>query len=198
MKSPIFTSFVTIVFYLIASPIYSQPEDCRLKPEDMKPLIQRYNPFFSNHTWNAASQIEMARMGEDRLILITQEGCIRHHITFTLIIDPEVVKPNREFWMNEVRSFMHNVHWEQPEYSTFGADFETVFANRFSTHGLNDSFNFPIGSRNFICELIFDPEKGGKITIEMVNFIFKEKLDNKRLAAPSENDDGWLGTEKKP
>lgn len=198
MKSSIYLFFLTLGILVFSSPVFSQNEDCRLKPEDLKPLIRRFNPFFTNHTWNAQSQIEMARMGDDRLVMITQEGCIRHHITFNLIIDPKVINLNREFWLNEVRSLMHNVFWEQPEYASFGPEFEAAFTDKFSIHGLNDSFNFPIGLRNFICELRYDPQKGGKITIEMVVFLFKEKMENKRIAAPNAQDDGWLGVEKKP
>ncbi|MEZ4828186.1 MAG: hypothetical protein R3C61_18155 [Bacteroidia bacterium] len=195
MKSSIYLFFILLFFTL---PAFAQKEDCRLKPEELKPLIKRFNPYFSNHTWNAQSQIEMARIGDSRLVMITQDGCIRHHITFNLIIDPKAVNLSREFWLNEVRMLMHHVFWEQPEYDSFGPEFEAAFADKFSIYGLNDPFNFPIGMRNFICELRYDPQKGGKVTIEMVVFIFKEKVETKRLASPGEKDDGWLGVEKKP
>lgn len=179
--------------------VFAQKEDCRLKKEDLKPIIKRYNPFFSNHTWNLESQIEMARMGNNRLLLITQDGCLRHHITFNLIIDPGKVKQDRSFWINEVKSMMHRVYWEQSEYEQYQKEFEENFEDKFSYYGLNDQFNFPIGSRNFICELRFDPVKGGKITIEVINFIFREKIDNsQRRRITNDSDDGWLGTERRP
>lgn len=37
----------------IYEPVMGQKEDCRLKLEDLKPVIQRLNPFFANHTWDS-------------------------------------------------------------------------------------------------------------------------------------------------
>lgn len=170
--------------------------DCRLKKADLRPIIARFNPFFADHTWDHDNQMEMARLGSGRLLIITQDGCKRHHITFTLILDPSEVQLSREFWIKEVKSLMHKVYWEQDGYEAFGEEFETAFEDKFSRYGVNRQFNFPVGTRNFICELLYDPKRGARINLEMVSFLFKEKIQQRRSGIPEEQDDGWLGTGK--
>ncbi|GAB4403908.1 MAG: hypothetical protein OHK0039_03660 [Bacteroidia bacterium] len=173
--------------------LHAQTEtDCRLRPEDLRPLIVRFNPYFSDHEWDAESQMELARMGRDRLLVIAQEGCKRHHTTFTLVMDPSAARPEPVFWLEEVKALLHKVYWEQPVYEEFGKEFEKAFEEKFRLYGLGRAFNFPIGTRNFICEVRYDPHKGGRISIEMVSFIFLEKVQERRAGGPDE-DDGWLG-----
>lgn len=191
--------FLLLAFLLggWAPPLAAQAthSDCRLQPDDFQPLIARFNPYFADHRWVAASQLEMARMGEHRLLMITQEGCKRHHTIFNLLIDPAAMGRGLDFWVAEMKGLMHKVYWEHDGYHTFGPEFEAQFEAKLRTHGLNTRFNFPIGTRNFICELRSDPEKGGKLTIEMVRFIFKEEVRQRRTGIPEDQDDGWDGSE---
>lgn len=160
-------------------------QDCRLKVEDLTPIIQRYNPFFIQHTWDPSGQIEMARMGEERLLMITQDGCIRHHITFNLIIEDKICRGDKAFWVEEVQNFLHKAYWEQEDYTLFGQEFDTTFAQKFDMYGFGRGFNFPIGTRNFICQVDYEPGKGGRIRIEMVVYVFKEQVRTQ----PEPNDD---------
>lgn len=197
------------LFFLIAIPIcvlsigvssvvYGQSnQECRLKPEELEPIIARFNPFFGDHTWDHANQMEMARLGRGRLLVITQDGCKRHHTTFTLILDVVEVQMEQEFWIKEVKSLLHKVYWNQDEYESFGKSFEELFENKFQMYGLNRRFNFPIGTRNFICELLYDPKRGARINVEMVTFIFKETILERRKGIPEDQDDGWLGNKDK-
>lgn len=171
--------------------LQGQDRDCRLKPESLRPIIARFNPYFSGHTWQADAQIEMARMSEDRLLVITQGGCKRHHTTLNLIIESSSVENGTAFWIEEVKEMMHKVFWEQQKYRVFGPEFEAEFESAFKQNGLGEKFNFPVGTRNFICELFLDINRGARIRIEMVSFIFKEKV--KRPARPKgkDRDDGW-------
>ncbi|MCI4666953.1 MAG: hypothetical protein MRZ79_02250 [Bacteroidia bacterium] len=168
-----------------------EKEECRLKVEDLKPIIQRLNPFFANHTWDNKGQIEMAQMGEKRLILITQDGCKRHHTRFSLLIDASELKEGNTFWIKEAENLLHKVYWENPDYSQFGMAFNEKFTEKFAMYGLGKQFNFPLGTRNFICRIDKDSERGGRITIEMVTFIFKEKVQPASSGIPPKEDDGW-------
>lgn len=181
------------LWMLGSTSIQAQGSDCRLKLEDLKPIIQRFNPFFANHKWNQDARLEMARMSNEQLILITQDGCKRHHVNFTMIIDPKIVVNNNDFWIESTVSMLYKAYYNQPEYETFAKEFLKEFSEKFKMYGLNNQFNFPIGTRNFICELRYNPQKGGRINVEMVQFIFKEKLELKRKGIPLEEDDGWLG-----
>lgn len=165
--------------------------DCRLKVEDLAPIIQRYNPFFTNHTWDASGQIEMARMGEGRILMIAQDGCKRHHTTFTLFLDPSSMPNDLNSWVEEVKSLFFKIYWENADYQIFGAGFEEGFDEKVRMYGLNNQFNFPLATRNFICTIASQQGKGSQIRIEMVEFIFKEKVIKKKEGIPHEEDDGW-------
>jgi hypothetical protein len=45
--------------------------------------------------------------------------------------------------------------------------------------------------------LLVDPTKGARITIEMINYIFKEEVATRRQGIPAELDDGWEKNDKK-
>lgn len=158
-------------------------------------MIKQFNPYFADHKWEPRTRLEMTRMGPHRLLLITQDGCKRHHTQFTLIIDPVAIENRQQFWVNEVKSMFHKVYFEQPVYREFSKPFGEAFEEKLAIYGVNERFNFPIGTRNFICEVKLHPTKGAQITIEMVTFIFKEKVEVQRKGIPRKEDDGWLGKE---
>ncbi|MEL6592605.1 MAG: hypothetical protein AAFQ68_21080 [Bacteroidota bacterium] len=171
--------------------ILAQQEDCRLDLNNLKPLIERNNPFFSDHKWNSKSRIEMARIDNDRLLVITQDGCLRHHIRFGLLIDARAVRDEVDFWTEEAASMFHKVYFEQEAYYSFAEGFEKGFREKVDEFGVNQAFNFPVGGRTFICQVVNDPVRGARVTIEMVNFVFKESVQARRSGIPDEQDDGW-------
>jgi hypothetical protein len=189
-----------MVLLLTTQPLWGQGDDgdCRLDPNTLEPLVLRFNPYFADHKWDQTAQMEMGRLDAHRLLVITQEGCKRHHTKFTLMVDPEVAKNYYPFWVEEITSMMEKVYWERAEYERFRVEFEQVFEEKFLYHGFNTPFNFPIGSRNFICSVYFHPERGGRISIEMVRFIFKEEIESRSRQIAPEEDDGWLGHEERP
>jgi hypothetical protein len=190
------TLFLSLLLCQISAPSVLRAQgDCRLNLEKLEPIIQRFNPFFADHKWDPATRLEMARMSDDRLLLITQDGCLRHHTQFTLIVDPEVIENRQQFWIDEVQSLLYKVYFGQAIYREFAGPFDEGFEEKLATYGVNRRFNFPIGTRNFLCEIKYDPSKGARITIEMITFIFLEKIELQRTGIPRDQDDGWLGAE---
>jgi len=184
-----------LIFFLFFSPIAKAQEDCRFTEADIKPLIERFNPNFSNHIYKAYKHTELAKMGNHRLLVIKQGGCKRHHINFNLLLDPEVVVDDPEFWIAEAKTLLHKVFYGDPTYAKLGAEFDRLFEEKFKLHGLRRKFNFPIGTRNFICQIINDPDKGGQIAIEMVSYVFKETIEVRRKGISLKDDDGWKATD---
>lgn len=180
--------------FLGAALLFSQQKsDCRLKLEELKPLIERFNPFFANHNWDPNLRMEMARIGQNRFLIITQEGCKRHHTTFTLVLEPEVSRQPYAFWIDELKSMMYKVYFQKEEsYREYQAQFEELFEEKFIRYGFNNAFNFPIGTRNFICNVNYHPTRGGRIYLEIVEYIFSQKVSKlKPKGIPQEKDDGW-------
>ncbi|MEM9985602.1 MAG: hypothetical protein AAF804_10975 [Bacteroidota bacterium] len=187
--------FITLLISLIILPtgLWAQQEDCRLKPEDLKPIIVRFNPFFANHKWEPEAQMELAQLSGTHLLAITQEGCKRHHVKFDLVVSPEACQNSHQFWVDEVKNFMPKVYWERTEYQEFGTQFEEKFAEKLLDHGFNRPFNFPIGTRNFICSVYYHPDHGARVSIEVVSFIFKENVETRERQPKSQEDDAWKG-----
>lgn len=178
------------------TPAQAQENDCRLKLQDLQPVITRFNPYFSNHQWSLENRMELARMGNERLLMITQDGCKRHHLVFTLVIDNQIVQDDPEFWVNETTLMMRKVFHERAEYQEFGSKFEDLFMEKFLIYGLGRRFNFPIGTRNFVCEVVNQPGQGARLMIELVEYIFKDEESPTESTGPSEDDDGWIGNER--
>ncbi|MEM6800438.1 MAG: hypothetical protein AAF696_03485 [Bacteroidota bacterium] len=162
-----------------------------MKKENIKPLIERFNPYFSNHIYKSTTQTELAKMGKHRLLVVKQSGCKRHHINFNLLIEADAVIDDKEFWIAEAKALLHKVFYKGSDYARLGPKFDKLFEEKFKMYGMKRKFNFPIGTRNFICQVVNDPEKGGQIAIEMVSYIFRERVEVKRRRISLDKDDGW-------
>jgi len=166
-----------------------QEEDCRITKADLKPIIAAYNPFFTDHHWDDFKKWEKAQLGSGRRLVISQTGCKRHHISFILIIKSEEIRHTNTFWIQEVQQLMHAVFFEDSDYALYRKKFEQAFADNFRVYGVGKRFNFPLGSRNFVCEIVYDPGRGANIRIELVQYVFAEKIKQKGI--PRAQDDGW-------
>ncbi len=164
------------LFLSIWGSVSAQQEECRLKLDQLRPVISRYNPFFTDHKWDSLTRIESARISNTRFVVITQAGCIRHHINMEMSMDPREVKAGRDFWPKQVKRFMYMIHFEDKLYPVYRAQFEESFELQFRRKGINESFNFPIGTRNFICQILYKPGKEARISIEQIEYVFKEKV----------------------
>ena len=186
---------VFVFLFLVAGgEMLSQSEGCRLKSEDIRPLIVPHNPFFSSHYWDPELRKERARMDEFRMLIIQQDGCLRHHTRFAFRMAPPAVRENSlEFWMQEIQHLMDRVYFAKPEYAIFRQPFEEGLEEGLYRSGLLEPFNFPVGTRNFICQIQYDKKKGAKIEIEMIEYLFKEGTGGAHLRKPDVHDDGWLG-----
>lgn len=140
--------------------------------------------------------MELARMGSDRLLMITQDGCKRHHVVFTLVLDADAVEDHVNFWVEETALMMRKAYHEHDAYLEFGKQFESLFGEKFRIYGPGRRFNFPIGTRNFICEVMHKPGKGGRLMVEQVEYIFKDEANEAGQESPAKEDDGWLGHDR--
>lgn len=165
-------------------------EDCRVKEKDLKPIIGQFNPFFTEHQWMPVLQQEVARIDKARFLLISHHGCKRHYIVFNLFLQKNLIQNTDSFWVQEARNLMRAVYYNTPEYAIFGKDFEDNFTERLAEEGLNKEFNFPLGKKNFLCEITYPHEKeSAKIRVEMVEYVFAEELVEKKRV-PNPKDDG--------
>ncbi len=179
------------LFLLLLLPlsVWGQQADCRIQKEDLKPVIAAYNPFFTDHHWDDFKKWERAQLGRGRRLVISQTGCKRHHISILLLIKPEEINPKPSFWVEETQALMHAIYFEDPTYALYRTEFEEAFKENFLRNGTNQKFNFPLGSRNFVCEILYEPGGGANIRIEQVQYIFAEKIMQKGI--PRAEDDGW-------
>lgn len=164
--------------------------NCRMKRDEILPIIDRYNPFFTDHTWEDPSKTETARLDQYRLLIIRQKACLRHHVLFSMHIDPTVVQNNDRFWISEMLVMLKRVYFNTPSYLDYKQSFEKEFIRQFLANGLNKTFTFPVNDRTFIC-LIEHGDWGAKLRMESVKFILRENV--KQPGISREEDDGWFG-----
>ena len=190
--SHIFRMIALLVLLLpasLGSQAFAQRSDCRIKAKDLQPIIDRYNPFFTDKSWDNASKTETGRLDPMRLLIIRQKGCLRHHIMYVLHIEPSEVEDNDRFWITELLVMLKRVHFNDPRYIEYKKDFEKEYIRQFLANGLNSTFNFPLNDRTFICR-VEKGDWGAKIKLEAVRFVFKENIKQPGIAR--EKDDGWF------
>lgn len=146
------------------------------------PLITASNPNFYDLRWNNDLKVETARLDAYRTVVISHDGCVRLHTTFSLVVDMlAVASLDNVFWQAEVHRMMDAIYQNSPHFQSFGPEFERLFAEKLAQNGLNRPFNFPLHTRNFLCEINFNPPRDARVRVEMVEYIFKEKV----VAAPA-------------
>lgn len=167
----------------------SVKSQCRMTEDQLRPIIDRYNPFFTDHTWENSNKTEMARLDQFRLLMIRQKACLRHHVLFSMHIDPSVITNTDRFWIREMLVMLKRVYFTDPTYLEYQAPFEKEFIRQFLAHGLNRTFTFPINDRTFIC-VIEHGDWGAKLKMESVKFILAENV--KQPGISRDQDDGWF------
>lgn len=187
MKAQVLVFFLALIILPFCG--LAQGSGCRMKRSEIKPIINRYNPFFTDHTWEDPSKTETARLDQFRLLVIRQKACLRHHVLFSMHVDPSEVKNNDRFWITEMLVMLKRVYFNSPSYLDYKKSFEKEFIRQFLAHGLNKTFTFPINDRTFIC-LIEHGDWGAKLRMESVKFILRENV--KQPGISREDDDGWF------
>ena len=158
--------------------IYGQlaVENCRFDPETVEPLVLEKNPYVSGHEWESDIRMEFGQLDSARVFLITQDGCQRHHTRFSMLINPLLVEGDFEFWVEEVERMILSIYFGRKDYDRIALAFLDKFEEYFAQYGLNRPFNFPLGTLNFICEVQYSPQQKASIEIEMIEYLFKEKM----------------------
>jgi hypothetical protein len=185
MKKP-FSIFLLLMGLVL--PAFAQDDDCRMQPEQIKPIIDRSNPFFTDHTWEDRNKTETARLDEARVLVIRQKACLRHHVLFSMHIDASAIEENDRFWISEMLVMLKRVYFNDPIYLEYKKDFEKEYIRQFLAAGLNRAFTFPINDRTFICK-IERGDWGAKIRLESVKFLLRERVLQPGIAR--DKDDGW-------
>jgi hypothetical protein len=184
--------FLLLLCLLAAVPAMAQ-EDCRMTPEQMQPIIDRYNPFFTDHTWEDATKTETARLDPTRVVVIKQKACLRHHVLFSMHVDPEAIEDVDRFWISEMLMMLKRVYFNDPVYAEYKKGFEKEYIRQFLAAGLNTTFTFPVDDRTFICR-IDKGDWGAKVRLESVRFLLRERVLQPGIAR--DKDDGWYNNKK--
>lgn len=167
----------------------AQTGGCRMTRAQLRPIIDRYNPFFTDHSWEDDIKTETARLDPLRLIVIRQKACLRHHVLFSMHIEASAIQETDRFWITEALVMMKRVYFNDPVYIEYKKKFEKEYIRQFLAAGLNKSFTFPIDDRTFICR-IERGDWGAKVRIESVRFILRENV--KQPGISRDKDDGWF------
>jgi hypothetical protein len=185
------TKYLYLLFFLLGTAAHLPAQttgDCRMSLEQIMPIIDRYNPFFTDHTWEDDTKTETARLDPGRVVVIKQKACLRHHVLFSMHVDASEIEDNDRFWISEMLVLLKRVYFNDPTYLEYKKNFEKEYIRQFLAAGLNSTFTFPIDDRTFICR-IDKGDWGAKIKLESVKFLLKEKVHQPGIAR--EKDDGW-------
>jgi len=186
--------WLTLLFLGVFGPTVQAQSNCRMTEDELIPIIDRYNPFFTDHTWENSTKTEVARLDPFRLLVIRQKACLRHHVLFSLHIDASAVVNSDRFWIRETLVMLKRVYFADATYLEYQQPFEKEFIRQFLAHGLNKTFTFPINDRTFIC-VIEHGNWGAKMKLESVKFILAENV--KQPGIDRAKDDGWYEAPKR-
>jgi hypothetical protein len=151
-------------------------QPCRMKKEELQPLIAPVNPFFFNHSFDDNAKIEQALLTPGRYVTISQKACLRHHVKIRLSIAPKIVDPsNMNAYVTEVFNLMNRLYFYEPEYYSYKIEFEDSLLKYFNKHRLESEFNFHIADYTFICSFE-GGDWGISINLEIVKLLHSEEI----------------------
>jgi len=172
--------------------------NCKVDASYMKPIIQRFNPFFIEHYFDDITKNETAKISDNKIIIIDQRACIRHHIAIQCIISPDEIKINRNNYkilINEWFSLLNKIFYQDYDYLKFKTEFESLLSKKVEENQEGKAFSFPIHDRTFIAQMDYG-EWGSKLQLEIVKYIYTENINKPGVAEYT--DDGYFQPIKTP
>jgi hypothetical protein len=167
-----------LLFLLIGFSGLTAQNDCKLRKETLKPLIQNNSPFFNRLTWDDKTKTETALLDESSELHITQSGCDRHHMAFVFKFPmpdsstrlADAYWPSLAFiWLDRV--FQENLSWQ-----LYRQDFRKQLLRFYDTQaGPGQTFNFPVLERNFF---YYETQNKGRMEVhlEIVKYLYNDRV----------------------
>ncbi len=166
--------------------------NCKVDASYMKPIIQRFNPFFIEHHYDDETKNETAKLSDGKIVIIDQRACVRHHIAIQYIISPDELKVNHSnirILIKEWFSILNKLFYGDYDYLKFKTEFESNVSNRFEEIIMGRAFSFPINDRTFIAQIDYG-DWGSKIQLEIIKYIYTENII--KPGVPEYTDDGYF------
>lgn len=190
-----FLFFLFQLFTFFAYPQFftTEPEgNCKVDASYLKPIIQRFNPFFIEHHFDDQTKNETAKLSDGKIVIIDQRACMRHHIAIQYIISPDELKvnySNYKILIQEWFSLLNKLFYGDYDYLKFKTEFENLIRNKIDEYSIGRAFSFPINDRTFIAQMDFG-DWGSKLQLEIVKYIYTENIT--KPGVPEYTDDGYF------
>lgn len=164
--------------------------DCRLSPDQLKPLTPIAFPYLYRYEWDPSRKLETLYLSPTLRIRIEQRACIRHHITYELSLPashpfPQGFTRGLMALLDTVLTLLHRNNFE------FLAVKEAVWPKllqQAAVRSLGEVIMLPLQEWSFLLKV--DQEKGYSIiTLETIRYISSQAIV--RPGVPDYLDDGW-------
>jgi hypothetical protein len=199
-KSTVFLLALLLLPFTAFSQFFTKESEgnCKVDASYMKPLIQRFNPFFIEHHYDDESKNETAKLSDGRIIIIDQRACTRHHIVIQYIISPDELRinsSNYKLLLKEWFGLLNKLFFADYDYLKFKTELESTLSKKIEDIGMGRAFTFPINDRTFIAQMDYG-DWGSKLQLEIVKYIYTEKIN--LPGVPEYTDDGYFQPVKLP
>jgi hypothetical protein len=160
--------------------------DCKLKRDQLKPIIRNYSPWYYRLTWDDKTKTETAWAGNQTEIKISQSGCDRHHTAFVFKTPISEIPDNTAdtYWPEQLFCWLDNIYEYNSDWMLFRLEFRKQLLRFYEANAEpGQSFNFPVLERNFFYyETRHEDRK--EIHLEIVKYLYNEKI--KRPGRPED------------
>lgn len=164
--------------------------DCRLSPDQLRPITPAAFPYLYRYEWEPARKLETLYLSPALRLRIEQRACIRHHITYELSVPvsypfPQGFTRGLMALLDTVLTLLHRDNFE------FLAIKESVWPKllqQAAMRSLGEVIMLPLQEWSFLLRL--DEEKGrAVITLETIRYLSSQAIV--RPGVPDYLDDGW-------
>lgn len=169
---------ILFIILFLCTGFISAQTDCKLKKENLRPLIANNSPYFYRLSWDDKTKTETGKMDENTDIQIKQSGCDRHHMAFVLKFpapDTSVQHP-ADYWPSRLFIWLDRVFENNRDWTLYRLDFRKQLLRFYSAETESgQTFNFPILERNFF---YYETLSQGKkeIHLEIVRYLYNDRV----------------------
>ena len=173
-------NFLILVLIGILLPYDMHGQDgCRLDLQSILPVIDSQLAKVQEYEWDPEQRMEIMLLDSSRLAIITQDGCMRHHIRFQLELFYPLDNATEEDWIQTLKGFIYPLFAESQSFQQVWEPFMESFEQYIYVYGTNKPFDISLGSQDFICFVKEIPHQNPTIFIEQIGFLFREKIRSK-------------------
>lgn len=162
--------------------------DCRISPEELRPITPAFFPYLYRYEWDPVRKLETLWLSPTLRVQIEQRACVRHHITYEVRVPASY--PLQGGFTRGLMALMDTVltllHRDNPRFLTIKNEVLPKLLQQAALRSVGEVIMLPYHEWSFLLRMDQD-KNGSAITLETIQYISSQAIQ--RAGVPEYMDD---------